>query len=54
LATDLLNGAQVGRIFWKEELGPGGADELAHGFTFVAAEIPCQQRRDDEKTDREN
>jgi len=40
LGEDLLDGVQVGRIFRKkEELGPGGADELAHGFAFVAAEI---------------
>jgi hypothetical protein len=40
LGEDLLDGVEVGRIFWKEEeLGPGGADELAHGFAFVAAEI---------------
>ena len=40
LGEDLLDGVQVGRIFWKEEeLGAGGADELAHGFAFVTAEI---------------
>ena len=40
LSKDLFDRVQVGRVFWEEEqLGSGGAYELAHGFASVAAEI---------------
>ena len=40
LGDDLLDRVQVRRVFrQEEELGAGGANELAHGFGFVAAEI---------------
>ena len=40
LGEDLLDRVQVGRVFrQEEELGAGRADELAHGFALVAAEI---------------
>jgi hypothetical protein len=40
LGEDLLDRVQVRRVFrQEEELGPGRANELAHGFGFVAAEI---------------
>src|SRR6266536_1105047 len=40
LGKDLFDGVQVRRVFWQEEqLITGRANELAHGFAFVAAEI---------------
>src|SRR6266699_1924385 len=40
LGKDLFDGVQVRRVFRQEEqLGAGRANELAHGFAFVAAEI---------------
>ena len=40
LGEDLFDGIEVGRIFGQEEeLGAGGADQLAHGFALVTAEI---------------
>lgn len=40
LGKDLFDRVQVGRVFWQEEqLGSDGANELAHGFASVAAEI---------------
>jgi hypothetical protein len=39
LGEDLLDRVQVRRVFRQEELGAGGADELAYGFGFVTAEI---------------
>lgn len=40
LGEDLLDRVQVRRVFrQEEELGAGGADELAYGFGSVTAEI---------------
>src|SRR3982074_2427857 len=40
LGEDLFDRVQVRRVFrQEEELGPGCADELAHGFGFVSTEI---------------
>jgi hypothetical protein len=40
LGEELLDGVQVGRIFWQEEeLGAGRTDQRSHDFSFVAAEI---------------
>ena len=40
LGEDLLDGVQVGRVFWQEDqLGSDGADKPAYGFSLVAAEI---------------
>src|SRR5258708_9982251 len=39
LGEDLLDRVQVRRVFrQEEELGAGGADELAYGFGFVTSE----------------
>jgi len=40
LGKDLLDRVEVGRVFRQEQqFGAGRADEPAHGFAFVAAEI---------------
>jgi len=40
LGEDLLDRVQVRRVFrQEEELGSSRANELAYGFSFVAAEI---------------
>ena len=40
LGEDLLDGVQVGRVFWQEDqLGSDGADKPAYGFSLVAAQI---------------
>ncbi len=40
LGADLFDGVQVGRVFrQEEELGAGRADELAHHFALMTAEI---------------
>ena len=40
LGKDLFDGVQIRRVFRQEEqLGAGRANELAHDFAFVAAEI---------------
>ena len=55
---DLLNGVQVGRVFWQEDqLGAGRADEPTNGFALVAAQIVHDnniagtQRRDEDLFD---
>jgi len=38
---DLFDGVQVGWLFWQEEeLGSHRANELTHGFAFMAGERP--------------
>src|SRR6266702_4305807 len=40
LGKDVFDGVQIRRVFRQEEqLGAGRANEVAHGFAFVAAEI---------------
>jgi hypothetical protein len=40
LGEHLLDGIEVGRVFWQEdEPGSGGSDRLSHRLSFVRAEI---------------